>query len=585
MRQPRRWRWLVVGLVVAVGPWTATGTAVATEGQGRFVDHGGVHHSDIEAMAAAGVTDGCNPPDNDRFCPRDRVSRAQMASFLARAFGWEAPTTTTATAALDSTLVYSTARDRSGPAALDGSTLSGDVYIYAHRLGSKVRQVVFHLDGKKVQTEKTAPYDFEGGDSSPRVTDTSKLDDGEHTIKAVVKYSNGSQKTYSATFRVNNDGRREDPPSDDPPGGGGDPPSPPPASCDVSSADLKDAVRVSPGDNLAQKVSSNGSGTVFVLKAGVHKGQSVQPKSGNAFVGEGGAVLDGQGKEFAFSKGGRNVTVANLEIKNYNTKLTYGAVGPGPSGWCVEGNNIHSNAAAGVKVSGDWKVVGNNIHHNDQYGINGSGDDVVIEGNEIAYNGGGCSGCTHREGGTKFVNTTNLVVRGNYSHHNDGPGLWTDIDNIDTLYDGNRVVANNRAGILVEISYDTTIRNNDVRENGRQDFWVTRAGILVNSSPNVEIYGNTVANNGAGIMARQSNRGTGDFGALQVKNLRVHHNDIAMDEGRTGIWSEAGNEVFSRNNKFYDNTYDLAGGGDYFWWGTEGSGSLNLSEWLSEGHS
>ena len=28
---------------------------------------------------------GCNPPDSNRYCPLEPVTRAQMASFLARA--------------------------------------------------------------------------------------------------------------------------------------------------------------------------------------------------------------------------------------------------------------------------------------------------------------------------------------------------------------------------------------------------------------------------------------------------------------------------------------------------------------------
>ncbi len=48
-------------------------------------DEGSVHEADINALADAGVTVGCNPPVNDRFCPRDSVSREQMASFLVRA--------------------------------------------------------------------------------------------------------------------------------------------------------------------------------------------------------------------------------------------------------------------------------------------------------------------------------------------------------------------------------------------------------------------------------------------------------------------------------------------------------------------
>ena len=41
------------------------------------------HEADINAMAHAGITAGC---DDDRFCPGASVTRDQMASFLARAF-------------------------------------------------------------------------------------------------------------------------------------------------------------------------------------------------------------------------------------------------------------------------------------------------------------------------------------------------------------------------------------------------------------------------------------------------------------------------------------------------------------------
>ncbi len=50
-------------------------------------DTGSIHENDINAIAAAGITFGCNPPTNDRFCPTSPVTRAQMASFLVRAFG------------------------------------------------------------------------------------------------------------------------------------------------------------------------------------------------------------------------------------------------------------------------------------------------------------------------------------------------------------------------------------------------------------------------------------------------------------------------------------------------------------------
>lgn len=51
-----------------------------------FVDTDGhLFENAINKMAAAGVTQGCNPPDYDRFCPDDGVTRGQMATFLTRA--------------------------------------------------------------------------------------------------------------------------------------------------------------------------------------------------------------------------------------------------------------------------------------------------------------------------------------------------------------------------------------------------------------------------------------------------------------------------------------------------------------------
>ena len=53
-------------------------------------DDASVFETDIAKLATAGVTRGCNPPDNDRYCPGARVTRGQMAAFLVRAFGFAA---------------------------------------------------------------------------------------------------------------------------------------------------------------------------------------------------------------------------------------------------------------------------------------------------------------------------------------------------------------------------------------------------------------------------------------------------------------------------------------------------------------
>ena len=52
-----------------------------------FTDTTGVFADSINRLAAAGITKGCNPPDNTRFCPDNPVLREQMATFLTRGLG------------------------------------------------------------------------------------------------------------------------------------------------------------------------------------------------------------------------------------------------------------------------------------------------------------------------------------------------------------------------------------------------------------------------------------------------------------------------------------------------------------------
>ena len=69
--------------------WTCPANAEPYEDyDGSFRDDdGNVHEPNIEVIAAAGITRGCNPPYNDEYCPRDSVTRGQMAAFIVRLLG------------------------------------------------------------------------------------------------------------------------------------------------------------------------------------------------------------------------------------------------------------------------------------------------------------------------------------------------------------------------------------------------------------------------------------------------------------------------------------------------------------------
>ncbi len=61
---------------------------LTTRADNPFVDDdGSIFEADIERLVAAGITKGCNPPQNDRFCPDAPLTRQQAATLLARGFG------------------------------------------------------------------------------------------------------------------------------------------------------------------------------------------------------------------------------------------------------------------------------------------------------------------------------------------------------------------------------------------------------------------------------------------------------------------------------------------------------------------
>lgn len=82
-------RTLFVALTVAAMASTTAALAVGIFND----DDGNIHEPAIEAISTAGITRGCNPPINDHYCPAAPVTRGAMASFLTRAL--ELPPSTT----------------------------------------------------------------------------------------------------------------------------------------------------------------------------------------------------------------------------------------------------------------------------------------------------------------------------------------------------------------------------------------------------------------------------------------------------------------------------------------------------------
>lgn len=436
----------------------------------------------------------------------------------------------------------------------------------------------------------------------------------------------------------------------------------------VAADEATDVVVISPGEDIQSVVDAHVPGTSYLLLPGIHRMQSIEPKDGDSFTGETGAVMSGavrigpfvrrggiwlagadsasasptgrcekdqngestdvctyledlffdskplrrvatrNGLEsgawyFDYDKGlvlladnprgweveislmrrafhgtARDVVISGLIIEKYASPAQSGAVhGEHGAAWTLRHNEIRFNHGAGIRTGAAMRIVDNHIHTNGQIGLVGTGDNIQIEGNILSHNNYAGFSTSWEAGGAKLVKTTNLVVRGNCVHDNVGTGLWTDISNIHSLYEGNRVFANSSDGIHHEISYDAVIRDNTVFANGHgYDSWLYGAQILVSTSQNVEIYGNHVEvapDYGDGIVLLQQERGDGPYGEWRTSGNRVHGN-LVIYRGENGVSGAAGdydNEaLFSSGNHFNDNSYKALDEDQAHWaWGED----------------
>jgi hypothetical protein len=269
-----------------------------------------------------------------------------------------------------------------------------------------------------------------------------------------------------------------------------------------------------------------------------------------------------------------DVVLENLIVEKYASMAQHGAIDSRDGhGWLIANVAARWNHGVGLYVGSGTHVRGGTFSHNGQLGMGGSGDGFTVEGAEIAFNNYAGYDSGWEAGGAKFVWTKAITIRGSCIHHNNGKGLWTDIDNVDVLIEKNKVFLNTSDGIKHEISYGAIIRHNISGQNGRGwDNWMWGSQILVQNSQNVEVHDNVVevANSfGNGISVVHQDRGAGEFGPWHAVNNYLHDNTIVHlgDQGHDGIVTDTDDDWFWResNNRFDRNTYIVPDGSHGYW--------------------
>ena len=348
-------------------------------------------------------------------------------------------------------------------------------------------------------------------------------------------------------------------------------PKPPTPSCPARGG----GVAIGVGDDARSVVNAHGAGTTYIVKAGTHvRNFSVQPKSGDRFCGEWGAVLDGgRSLTSAFSGGATNVTLDSITVMNYDTGWQGAAIQPQThaSGWVVRNVSALHNGWAGLMAADGMKILGGRYNDNDQLGIGGNAatgvlldglddDPATLDGPELAGNQTLHASCEYEAGGMKW-DVGQVTIRNAHVHDNDCRGLWADINARGALIEHNLVEDNWAEGILYEISQDAVIRNNRVYRNGvRAAGWYLDGGITVASSFNVEVYSNRLSGNHNGITGTQQNRLDSTPPAHLLDNYHVHDNLICAtgDGGHpTGVVADNGANLAERDISFTNNTIQL----------------------------
>jgi parallel beta-helix repeat protein len=329
-------------------------------------------------------------------------------------------------------------------------------------------------------------------------------------------------------------------------------------------------------DDAQRVVDAHPAGTTYLVKSGIHQNNfSVQPKSGDTFCGEPGAVLDGgRALATAFSGGATNVTLDSITVQNYASAKQGAAIQPEShaGGWLVRNVSALHNGWAGLLVADGMHILGGHYNDNDQLGIGGNeatgivldgldSDPNTIDGPEMARNHTLHASCLWEAGGMKW-DFGQVTIRNAYVHDNDCRGLWADINAHDTLIENSLIEHNKAEGIAYEISHGAVIRNNRIYDNGYvASGWYWDGGVTIEASFDVEVYGNRLSGNYNGITGVQQDRPDSTPPAHLLDHVYVHDNVICATGGgghATGVVADNGANLAARDITFSGNTIQSA---------------------------
>lgn len=297
-------------------------------------------------------------------------------------------------------------------------------------------------------------------------------------------------------------------------------------------ADATSGTTISPGQNIQNAVNAAPGGTTFTLKAGVHRLQSIQPKPGDVFIGENGAILSGARLLTSFSRSGSYYVATGQTQQGYA-----GGVCAGGGTTCrlpeqlfIDDRVLTRVGSLGQVAAGTWYF---------DYGAdkayfadNPSGHRVEISVNSYAFASSSAN-----------VTVKNLIIE---KYANSAQmGAFVGTNTTGWRLENNEIRWNHGVGVSVGSGWQVV--NNKIHHNGQ--LGISSSG----GRSNVLLDGNEIAYNNTAGFDPFWEAGGGKF--MKTANLTVRNNYVHHNTGM-GLWTDTSYPTtIYEYNRVTDNTY------------------------------
>ncbi|WIM12349.1 MAG: hypothetical protein OJF58_003311 [Enhydrobacter sp.] len=379
------------------------------------------------------------------------------------------------------------------------------------------------------------------------------------------------------------------------------------------------AIAIEPGASIQAAVDRAGDGAVFCLKNGIHRAQSIRPRTGQRFFGEGRTVLDGSRPVSGFRREQRYWVATNP----FQPTAAHGECLPSaptcdrPQILFIDDRPLIKAASKRAVGKGQFYIDydGGKIYLADDptdrrveataapFAFKGPAADVTIGNITVEkYRNAAQDGAIDAREGTGWI-IENCEVRLNSGtgisagpgsrvqhcaiHHNGQMGIGGNGNNM--LIEDNRIWSNNiygfdpdweAGGVKIAESDGVTFRRNHVYDNNGPGLWCDidchnvlyednliennrYMGIHHEISFRAVIRNNVVRHNGSG---KRSWFWGADIDVAASEGVEVTGNKLTVDAGGCGIVlidqgrrSDSGREYKTRNNVVHDNEITFEG--------------------------